>query len=776
MFLKSLLLGLKKKIGEPIMIILTVAIAVATFVSALTLRGSIEQSAVASYRALSGEAELEATLEDENVYFLTEDNDAYRALQAAVEPYGELYGGYLFYASIGKEEESFAEVYATDLDTLTRYNSFSILSGEIRKSRTGVILSERFASEIGAETGDFLTATRYGSSQRILLEVTAVAKGEGLFAETDALLAEETASRLSSLGDSVKVYNRFFIDLSDEKMDNAGVDAALAAEAIQAAAPRFVVTSPVNDRNVQVTLSYQSTLLFIIAVIVAVLGAILIYTAVTLVMKNRVSVASLFKSVGASNGELTLYLLGEILLYGVVGSLIGIAGSLGVSAIFRAITGSIVSIAVGWLPALMGVLFGIVLALLSALIPVLRLSLSPLYDMLHSHTPILSPKPLPLVVTGGLCLLFFLWSAFAGVAYALLLGVFAFLTLIAFLFTLVPFAIKGVSHLLCRVTEDRPLVGKLRLAAVGAKNNRHAHSGARLLAIAVMAVVSVAVLLGEAKTQLNTFGDLFRADVMISADREELTDIALETSAEEGVSGAYLAYIETRCALEGAEGNTVSLFAVRGQDYEKAFRTDRFGLDPTVLKRGKKAVISGGLALKLGIEPGDTFVMTVDGVQAEFELAAVIDTPLTLVFTDLSALGGKANVCLVDCTTEAYQNLTEKYAIKGAVYHATDAFDYVIDLASAYFKVFTIFEILVFVFAAIGYLNNAIASYRDRRREYELLVAAGASKGDQLKIVLFENIIVVAVAAILGAAFSFALLFVVQNMLKSLGLYFTLLG
>ena len=83
---------------------------------------------------------------------------------------------------------------------------------------------------------------------------------------------------------------------------------------------------------------------------------------------------------------------------------------------------------------------------------------------------------------------------------------------------------------------------------------------------------------------------------------------------------------------------------------------------------------------------------------------------------------------------------------------------------------------MVFLFAFAGYLNSAIAAYRDRKREYELLSSAGASNGDIRAMVVFENLIVVLTAAVLGAVFSFALLFIVQNMLKSLGLYFALLG
>ena len=776
-FLKSLLLGLRRKVGEPIMILLTVAIAVAIFVSAFALRDSIRQSTVDSYRAFSGDAALEASFsEDYPAYYVTAEDADYRALATECDRYGALYSGYLFYASVGKEKGSFATIYATDREALSRYNPVECLSGEVTSSRTGAVLSESFAEKIGARVGDTLTAGRYGSAQTATLTVTGVARERGLFTGAQVLVSEQTASRLLSLGDNLRVYNRFFVELSAEKMNLLGVTAEQATERLAAVSPCFDVASPVNDRNVEVTLSYQSTLLIVVALIVAALGAILIHSAVSLVMKNRLATAALFKSVGATSGALTLYLLAEIFLYGLVGSLIGVGGSYVVGAIFGAMTGSAASFSVGVGTAFLGILFGVALALLSALAPVLRLSLSPLSDLLRSHSPIVRAKALPAVVSAAVFLALFLAVAFAGVSAAFALGAVAAFALLALLFTAIPFAVTGVSALLVRVTRDRPRAGKVYLAATGARSNRHAHSGARLLAIAVLAILSIALLLGEATGQLRSFDRLFRADIMISADSAEIPAVTVDARTIEGVSGAYFAYVETRCAIEGEEDNTVSFFAARAQEYESVFRAEEFGVDVASLTGNRRAAMGSGLALKLGLEIGDEFSLTVNGGRETFILASLIDTPLTVVFVDLSGLGIPPNLCLAEGTDDAFSRLSEKYALTGAVYRASDAFGYVTTLASDYIRVFAVFEGLVFLFALAGYLNAALASYRDRRREYELLAAAGASRSDRIRMIVWENAIVVLTAVAIGAAMAFALLFIVQNMLKSLGLYFALLG
>lgn len=778
-FLKSLLLGLKKKIWEPIMIVLTVAIAVATFVSALTLRSSVRENTVASYRAFAGECELEASLSEEySTYYLTADSQLYRTFEKQAENYGTLYAGYLFYASIGKEEGKFAEVYATDSSRLAEYNAVTFVEGGYAKGRTGVVLSAVFAEKIGAQAGDYLTATRYGSDSSLTLLVTGIAEPVGVFRQADALLSEEGASRLLSLADSVKVYNRFYLDLSDQKLAALGLDEEAVKGKLSQTCPFFELSSPVADGEIEVALSYQSTLLFVIAVIVAALGVILIYTAVSLVMKNRVAAASLFKSVGATSGALTLYLLAEILLYALVGSLLGLGLSYGVGALFGYLTGSVVSFSVGILSAFLGVAFGILLALLSALIPVLRLALSPLYDLLHEASPVKPVKALPAAIAGGVFVALFLGTAFASVGAAFVLGVFAFFALLAALFTLVPLAVKGFSALLARLTRPFPKAGKLYVASSGAKHDRHAHSGARLLAISVMAVVSVAVLIGEANRQLSSFNDLFRADIIVSASVDTLPSVAAESAEVEGVTGSYLAYVASHCALEGNSSNTVSFFAAHGQEFEKAFCVSDLGVEVSSFtgKGERTAAIGGGLALKMGLSVGDTFTLTLDDKKVDFVIGALIDTPLTVVFSDLTGLGISPNVCLVEGGADAYSRLAEKYSLEGAVCTSEDAFGYATDLAVAYMKVFTLFEVLVCIFALAGYMNTAVAAYRDRKRERELLSAAGASPSDLRTIVILENAVVVISALLIGTIFSFAVLYIVQNMLKTLGLYFTLLG
>lgn len=776
MFLKSLFLNFKRKIGEPILIFLTVALAVATFLSALALRSSIEKEAIRSYRSLSGRAEIQATFAgSEPAFYLTGGSEAISELTAAAEKVGSLHAGYYFYSSAKAEKEVFARVYSTDLSSLSNYNPVSIAAGSFEVSRTGAVLSRSFAKKIGVSLGGEFSLSRYGGNQKVTLTAVAFADEDGVFLSSDVLVSESVASRLVSLGDGVAVYNEFFVEFSSEKLKALSLNEEGAKALLAAQAPTFAFDSPVNDENVRTTLSYQSALLSVIAALVAAIGAVLIYTAVSLVMKNRISLCSLFMSAGATKAQLFGYLTAEILLYAFFGSVAGIALSFGVSALFSLVGSFAVgAISIDPLLCLFGVLFGVALAFLSSLLPILKLAGTSLYDALHYSSPVVRVRSLPAILCAALFLAFLLALAFAGVRFSLVLGVLAFLSAFALLLTLAPLAVKGVGEIVMRATANGKL-GALYVASSATHRQKHSFAGARIFAVSVAAVAAVAVLCAEAESQLSSFDKLFKTDVLVTCSENDAPAILDSLRAEEGVGGAYLAYLETKCAIEGGSG-TVTLVAVRAQEASRALDVSAFGFGYDAVAGSRKAAVSRGFAMKRGLKIGDPFAVRIGGEYVPFTVAALTDSPITIVFTDLSGLGVSPNACLVKTDEEnTFDHLSEKYSLIGAVTKVKDVFSYVTSLARSYLKVFKWFNVLVILFAAVGYANALLASLRDRKREFEILSAVGANGADKLKILLAENAIVVLSSAALGAAFSVALLFIVQNMLKYYGLYFSLI-
>ncbi|GEM_PF-2319943 len=777
MFLKSLLLSVRKKVGEPILIFLSVALAVAVFLSAVALRESIEKEAIASYRFLSGKAEIEASLSpDLDLYYLTDSSAEFQRLKESADSVGELYAGFFFYASCEGAKKAFTRSYATDFSSLGSYNPVSCLSGEVPTGRTGAVISRAFADKIGAAVGSEILLSRYGSGQKIALTVSGIAEEKGVFASADLVLSERAAGRLFSLGDGATIYNRFFLDYSDEKLRTAGEGERSATERIGRENPSFSLSSPVNEENVGVTLAYQGTLIGVIAALVAVIGAVFIYTAVTLVLKNRIGLASLFMTAGATKGQLFFYLAAEILLYGLLGSIAGVFLSFGISRLF-ALAGSFASgvIRPSFALVALSVLFGVLLSFLSSLIPLLRLTRTSLYDALHFSSPVSKIGLYPSIVSFLILLLFTAATALVPSSLSFGFGVVAFGAAFAFVFFAAPLCVKGANALIMRAVKDGK-AGILYVASSGAKEQKHSFAGARILAVASMAVIVVSLLSGEAASQLRAFEKLFKTEIVMTAPSGTASSLLGSVRQEDQVENAYLAYLENKCAV-GEGKNTVTFIAVRAQEAEEALDLSVFGLSPSAIAGERKIAISRGLAMKLGVSEGKTLSIRLNGEFEEFAVSYLMDTPLTLAFADLSGLSIGANACLVKGKDPAlFEALSEKYSTVSVSAKTRDVFSYVISLADSYLRVFRVLSILVALFAAAGYVNAYLASLRDRKKEFDVLAAAGAGKKEIAKILALENTVVLLSALALGFLLSAGLLFIVQNMLKTLGLYFSLIG
>ena len=775
MFVKSILHSVKRKVGEPLLILVTVMLAVAVFIAALSLRASVETRLFDVYRSLSGRADYEASFADDYAaYYTTEDAEEYRRLRESAEKYGTLHSGYRFSLSVGRDRV-YARAYSTDIKDLLTYSDIIFYVGGYMEMHSGAIFSSSFAEKAGVRPGDFVELSVYGAGKKTV-EVVALAADSGPFLSVDVLLTDVTAARLLSLSEDVKIRNRFFIELSDDKMNAQGVTAEEAKVAVERDATAFKLDSPLNDEDIGMTLRYESMLLFVIAALVAALGAILIYTAVTLVMKNRLSLVALFRSVGASTGHIFMYLIAEVALYGLVGGLLGVAASYGISALMNAMLGAAsASVTVSFLSALFGVLFGLALALVSAVLPVAKVSAMPLYEMLSVSSPIVRRRSLPAVIALALLFGFVLWSAFATASVSFVVGIVATILLIASLFLGIPLVVKAVGTLVMRCTANSAY-GTLYVAASGARENRHTQSGARLLCIALTAVIAVASLCGEAAGQLSKVDRLFSADIVITASASDLSSIRDEVRAEQDAEGAYLAYIESKCSLAQGTG-VVTFIAVRNQEAADVLDLSAFDLDVSAVRGQRRLAMGRGLAMKLGLDLGDTVSVKVDGAEREFIVATLLDTPLAFVFTDLSGLGIDANTCLVRSSSGVLAaDLSERYARTAVVYRAEDMFASISDMANSYIRVFILLDVIVILFAFVGYFNNALASYRDRKREYELLNGVGAGKTERRKLIFAENAIVTLSAVAVGVLSSVLLLYIVQNMLRTFGLYFGLLG
>ncbi len=557
---------------------------------------------------------------------------------------------------------------------------------------------------------------------------------------------------------------------------NSGVSTdAVIGELREALTSRDVATV-VNNESLQEVVNYQTALLLTITFAVGVLTAILIYSSFVLLLGGRLHTMALFKSVGAERKQLLGILIGECALYGIIGSLLGAVMLQGIAALFTYalnITG--ISVRVTFAMCAYAAAYGVGLSIISAILPIMRTLTMSLSDMLsgdmniHTHG---SPTLTAVCVA--------LWGAAFGIEFAVPVnmavwwGILACILTFAVIITLLPQLMRSVCYMVELISLRRDRQGKIFIAAVGLKRNKSVHNSNRLLAIAIAMMVFITITLNTGIKQLELSDDEFLCDMIMQGVVDNSGALISNIKGEEGVTAVYAAYYKSGFAI--GEKNTVSILAADTDNIRKVINFDALGIkDISGLSGYRTAIISSGTAVNLGVEVGESFVVTMDDTELQFTVAGIFNGMFTQVICGLEQLDlGYNTLCISVDSPAIYDNLVQKYSASGVFVNVEDIFGEVIQYVNGYVRIFRVFSAVIFIMCVLGVINNLIISYRTRRKEFELMKCCGTSRAEQIQICTAENIIGLICAAAVGVASSFVLLSIVQNMLKPLGIYFNI--
>ncbi len=177
-------------------------------------------------------------------------------------------------------------------------------------------------------------------------------------------------------------YDVILVDVDGDRLEETRSAMESAISAYGPSAPVEIVTSEqVADENAEdfseIVTIFQSILLAF-AMIILVVSAFIIYNTFTIVIGQRVQELGLLRAIGATGGQVTSTIVGEAFIVGVVSTILGVFGGLGLGALLLRILD-----AIGFGPessgaplrpvtVIVAAIIGIGITVVSALIPALR--------------------------------------------------------------------------------------------------------------------------------------------------------------------------------------------------------------------------------------------------------------------------------------------------------------------------------------------------------------------------------------------------------------------
>lgn len=541
-----------------------------------------------------------------------------------------------------------------------------------------------------------------------------------------------------------------------------------------------------TEASVNKALTFINYFLLAFGAIALLVGTFIIYNTFSMIVAQRLRELALLRAVGASRGQVSRSVLLEAIMVGLVGSVIGIAGGVGLAYGVRALLNSFnVGLPNGPLQLtprtiVIALLVGVVVTVFSAYAPARRAAkIPPVAAMREEFASAGSSLRLRTALGGvaasiGVAALVAGGTAKAGGSAAGLVGIGALALILGVLF--------GAPAL------SRPIVGGIgaplgrlfgpvgRLARTNAtRNQRRTAATAFALTLGLMLVTAIAVFGSSAKKSIDGLVDNgVTADYILSGPNS----IGVPAGVRDAVANQ--PGVGSATALEPVlvkiDGKTVDGTGIAGSlpDVMKISLVQG-QLDLT----GHNIAVAADTAQQNGWKLGSTVAMvSPDGKQIDTTVTAIYQHNQLLgpwltsdqLYSEVTPSARRSDIVVLVRATPG----TDLGTLRGGLERATDKFLVITVEDREQFKGSQAHQInsllailygllaLAIVIAVLGIINTLALSVVERRREIGMLRAVGMLRVQVRRTIYLESALIAMFGAIVGVALgaTFGALFV----------------
>lgn len=744
--LKYIVTNVKERKARTAVMLLSIFLSTMLLFVSLSIGVSYESAQRKMARGMAGSATISVQMTDTNISL-----SVIPELSAIKAKVGMLEGAALYHEN-GYYET--VDLIAADLDTLNQINKPRLLNGGEISDFSGnqIILPDRFTSKYGIEKGDTVTLQVNGTPAAF--EVAEIAAYDTVFLRhtrgATALLPYSTLAPI--LGQTN--YSQIFI----EPAEGIGTSELINELKNLLTDDSCQLSEIVNEAQIAADARQKSMPFFLISFFALTMSVFIIYSSYKVITLDRLPIIGTFRSIGATEKNVTLILLLESLLYGCVGGIVGIpAGILILKVILQGMGKSLsqgieIPVVVSVPGIFLSLSVAVIVSLLSAWLPVRRASRLPIKDVVLGTVEEKRTSHQFIIVTGIVLFIIsvFLPHLFSG-NMLYLAGGFSLLGLIAAAILIIPLLTNGIAAVLERFY-GVIFQNEGKLAARNMRGNKNVTQNITLLFISISAIIAISVV--------GNFVTAYISDVFQGAELEGFADGYMEQSFVEQVKDMEgIEKVLPLYVFNNMEGNDVTFSRMEATDNlvwynsmlalkytEEAMQEQAVSAFTT----GERSIIvSEGCMKRSGISVGDTITLS-NGTN---EYSYVVAGSFKSRATDVEAVIA-SNYAVSDFGGAAYDFLAYTAADPDAVMvQIRDLFgetsnwsrtvaefnDDALSTVGAFLKPMESMTYFILLLAAVGVINNLLINYIQRRRSLAMYKSVGLSNRQNVKMTLIEG-------------------------------------
>ncbi|WP_197431737.1 ABC transporter permease [Lentibacillus sp. JNUCC-1] len=768
--LKHILKNLYEKKLRTFIILLTVLLSTMVLFIGLSLNDILNNTYATMVKGAYGDANVlveKATNEENPLY----EADAIETGQIHIDERVDMI------QAVGRSQQGGDNVKVSltglDLQAASEMNMVKVMDEpeDFAFNKNDAVISSRAASNYDLGVGEQITVEI--NQDTYTYTIGAISEANGLFySEIDDILLVVPMNQVNDIYGTNNLVNRTLIKVNDEKVDTftetlAGLNTHFSVE------PTRKLDAESRDDE-----AFKTTMILSIVIIVMI-SAYVIFSLSKVIVAERMPVAGTFRSVGASKHMINRMLLMEFLFYGIIGAVMGIilavillpvaADSFNEYKAFGAKT------VVTYDPVYLAIafIFGAVFPVMAGMLHIYRAGKKPLKEIILNTTHTVKEQSKAGVFIGVVLFAGSLGLHVVNRKDDLLLAVGAILLLFIAIVLLMPVLLSGISRLTQMLLAKVP-IGELKLGVKNIAHNKMVSNNASMIIVVFLLLLMIGITSAGIDQYIkNTVEQDF--DVLANSTDMDFTKYEdIETI--DGVSEAYFQHISAAGYDDGRD--TFIVYGV--QDIEKF---DRFYSGATFLDEAKAnlntldngVVIDTYQAKRYGLKTGDTIrLVPLDQDQkpigeaygpVELEIAGTMDAAslstnrniaiLSLAYYQAHFVDAFNQIEIkTDASSQAEtvkENIENHYPNSGLTIQTfEDMIGSQKETVDTLIQGVLVIILLGLVIGLLGVSNNLLVSFIERKKEYAVLYSVCMSKGQLVKMLVYEMIMTFVSVVVIG--------------------------
>ena len=661
------------------------------------------------------------------------------------------------------------------------------LSENAVEGNPSCILSKRVSDVMNLQTGD--TLKLFISGEEISFTVEALAANDNVFypdtsTNFSVIIPYEYLNEKLGADDG---YNVVFADVADGEAKDF-------AESYNE--NHTDVNATDLKGNVMVDSSINMALYFMMTIVVIV-SAIIIHGVFKLIMTERLSVMGTFMSQGATKKKIEHIILMEGFIYGLIGGIIGSAlgevflyflgrwtsplGDYGVYTKFH----------INPVYILIGIIFSIILSVVSAYFPVRKVRKLEVKDVILNRAEPKRSSRLVKTIIGIILLAFSIAVYFINDSVINVTTPIAFITAFAGVILLVPMMMKLITVVFGKLFKNNTT---LYLTLSNIRSSKLLRNN---IVLVVVSLSSVLMISSFGKSMTNLVVDAYKGmnyDYNISGIMEmdpnnPTTDRILDKLHEikgidqSSIGDVYYAEAEIDGELAIATGSEVDAYVNVLNEYFGF--TTTYADEIQALKDADEysILLTTKIADAIDKKAGDTVTMKINSHEVNVKVVGVYDGKVfqagRAVLMKKELLINEFNIkeaAAIYFETEEDSSVIEKelkpfLASLGATY-TTKAEDTKLndEQNQTIVSVLSIFSYLAMIIASIGVFNNITICFLQRKREMAVMASVGMNKSRRKRMILTESMTCVIFSVLISIPFTILLSDLLTGFCKFIGM------